>query len=196
MASNNEKDSSKDKTQFPVYKKTRLDLLIPYALNSRTHSDHQVAQIAASIREFGFTNPILIDESNGIIAGHGRILAARKLQFDEVPCIILSGLSDAQKRAYVIADNQLALNAGWDLEALRLEIEHLKSVEFDVELLGFDDAEMLNLLGDGIEESKAPTEDEYKEVYEVVVSCRDEAEQEAIFQMMTAKGLKCRVLSM
>lgn len=158
MASNNEKDSSKDKTQFPVYKKTRLDLLIPYALNSRTHSDNQVAQIAASIREFGFTNPILIDESNGIIAGHGRLLAARKLQLDEVPCIVLSGLSDAQKRAYVIADNQLALNAGWDLEALRLEIEHLKSVEFDVELLGFDEDFLLSL--DPIDETEGITDED------------------------------------
>lgn len=143
---------------FPVYKKTKVDLLIPYALNSRTHSDNQVAQIAASIREFGFTNPILIDESNGIIAGHGRLLAARKLQLDEVPCIVLSGLSDAQKRAYVIADNQLALNAGWDLEALRLEIEHLKSVEFDVELLGFDEDFLLSL--DPIDETEGITDED------------------------------------
>lgn len=143
---------------FPVYKKTKVDLLIPYALNSRTHSDNQVAQIAASIREFGFTNPILIDESNGIIAGHGRLLAARKLQLDEVPCIVLGGLSDAQKRAYVIADNQLALNAGWDLEALRLEIEHLKSVEFDVELLGFDEDFLLSL--DPIDETEGLTDED------------------------------------
>jgi len=137
--------NEQEKNTFPAYKKAKVELLIPYALNSRTHSDQQVAQIAASIREFGFTNPILIDENNGIIAGHGRLLAARKLQLDEVPCIVLSGLSDAQKRAYVIADNQLALNAGWDLETLRLEIEHLKSVEFDVELLGFDDDFLLSL---------------------------------------------------
>ena len=112
--------------------------MIPYALNSRTHSDNQVAQIAASIREFGFTNPILIDQSNGLIAGHGRLLAARKLELEEVPCIVLVGLSDAQKRAYVIADNQLALNAGWDIEMLKVEIDHLKSVDFDIDLLGFD----------------------------------------------------------
>jgi site-specific DNA-methyltransferase (adenine-specific) len=124
--------------KFPAYKKTKVSDLIPYALNSRTHSDDQVAQIAASIREFGFTNPILIDESNGLIAGHGRLLAARKLELEEVPSIVLSGLSDAQKRAYVIADNQLALNAGWDIERLKLEIDHLKSVDFDIDLLGFD----------------------------------------------------------
>jgi ParB-like chromosome segregation protein Spo0J len=92
----------------------RIDVLIPFAKNSRTHDDAQVAQIAASIREFGFTNPVLIDEANGIIAGHGRVMAARKLKLAEVPCIRLAHLTDAQKRAYVIADNKLALNAGWD----------------------------------------------------------------------------------
>ena len=91
--------------------------LIPYARNARTHSDAQVAEIAASIREFGFTNPILVDGDNGIIAGHGRLLAARKLGLAEVPVIELAGLSEAQKRAYVIADNKLALNAGWDTGA-------------------------------------------------------------------------------
>ena len=133
-----QKDNKILSDKFPVYKKTKVSDLIPYALNSRTHSDDQVAQIAASIREFGFTNPILIDESNGLIAGHGRLLAARKLELEEVPSIVLSGLSDAQKRAYVIADNQLALNAGWDIERLKLEIDHLKSVDFDIDLLGFD----------------------------------------------------------
>jgi len=120
--------------------------LIPYALNSRTHSDAQVAQIAASIKEFGFTNPILIDESNGIIAGHGRLLAAQKLSMSEVPTIELKGLSDAQKKAYVIADNQLALNSGWNVDMLKLEIEHLQSVDFDIALLGFDDDFMSGLL--------------------------------------------------
>ena len=99
-----------------------ISALIPFARNSRTHSDAQVAQIAASIREFGFTNPILIDGDKGIIAGHGRLQAARKLGLAEVPCIMLEGLTDAQKRAYVIADNKLALNAGWDIELLSSEI--------------------------------------------------------------------------
>src|SRR5687767_8533518 len=99
--------------------------LIPYARNARTHSDVQVAEIAASIREFGFTNPILVDGENGIIAGHGRLLAARKLGMSEVPVIELAGMSDAQKRAYVIADNRLALNAGWDTELLALEFSDL-----------------------------------------------------------------------
>jgi hypothetical protein len=120
--------------------------LIPFAKNSRTHDDAQVAQIAASIKEFGFTNPILIDEKSGIIAGHGRLLAARKLQLPTVPCIRLSHLSDAQKRAYVIADNKLALNAGWDDEMLALELGDLKDMEFDLSLTGFSTDEINALL--------------------------------------------------
>jgi ParB-like chromosome segregation protein Spo0J len=120
--------------------------LIPFAKNSRTHDDAQVAQIAASIKEFGFTNPILIDEQSGIIAGHGRLLAARKLQLTEVPCIRLNHLSDAQKRAYVIADNKLALNAGWDDEMLALELGDLKDMEFDLSLTGFSTDEINALL--------------------------------------------------
>jgi DNA modification methylase len=116
---------------------TSLDRLIPYARNSRTHSDEQVSQIAASIKEFGFTNPVLIDESGGIIAGHGRVMAARKLGLSEVPTLTLSGLSETQKRAYVIADNRLALNAGWDEEMLRVEFEALKETDFNLELTGF-----------------------------------------------------------
>ena len=119
-----------------------VEALIPYARNSRTHSDAQGAQIAASIREFGFTNPVLVDEANGIIAGHGRVLAARKLKMPDVPAIRLSHLTEAQKRAYVIADNKLALNAGWDIELLRLEINDLRGLEFDVALTGFSTEEL------------------------------------------------------
>ena len=122
---------------FPEYKTVKVANLVPYARNSRTHSAEQVAQIAASIREFGFTNPLLIDEQGGIIAGHGRLFAAQKLGFDEVPAITLQGLSDAQKKAYVIADNKLALNAGWDDEMLRVEFMELQEMGFDLELTGF-----------------------------------------------------------
>ena len=115
----------------------KLEDLIPYARNSRTHSEAQVAQIASSIREFGFTNPVLIDGSGGIIAGHGRILAARQLGMTQVPTITLDGLSEVQKRAYIIADNKLALNAGWDEEILALELEGLKLDGFDLEMTGF-----------------------------------------------------------
>lgn len=97
---------------------TSVEDLIPYALNSRTHSDEQVAQLSASIREFGFTNPVLIDDSNNLIAGHGRVLAARKLKMDTVPAIVVTGLDDRKRRALVIADNKLALNADWDIDAL------------------------------------------------------------------------------
>jgi len=119
-----------------------VENLIPYARNSRTHSDAQVAQIAASIKEFGFTNPVLIDEADGIIAGHGRLLAARKLGMTEVPCLRLGYLSEIQKRAYVIADNKLALNSGWDDEMLKLEFADLKEFGFDVTLTGFSDEEL------------------------------------------------------
>ena len=116
-----------------------VDDLIPYVNNSRTHSDEQVTQVAASIKEFGFTNPILIDENNGIIAGHGRLMAAKKLKLEQVPTITLVGLSDAQRKAYIIADNQLALNSGWDLDMLRVEFEQLQELDFDLSLIGFDE---------------------------------------------------------
>jgi site-specific DNA-methyltransferase (adenine-specific) len=120
--------------------------LIPYVKNSRTHSDEQVAQIAASIKEFGWTNPILIDGENGIIAGHGRLMAARKLGHIKVPTIELKDLTEAQKKAYIIADNRLALNAGWDNEMLKLEFDQLAELGFDLELTGFslDEIEALN----------------------------------------------------
>jgi DNA modification methylase len=120
--------------------------LLPYARNSRTHSAAQVLQIAASIREFGFTNPVLISPKNDIIAGHGRVMAARKLEIDKVPCIRLGHLTATQRRAYVIADNQLALNSGWDKETLALELIDLKTADFDLKILGFslDDLNALN----------------------------------------------------
>jgi len=111
--------------QFFEHKIVSVEDLIPYALNSRTHSDAQVAQLAASIREFGFTNPVLVDDANNLIAGHGRLLAARKLKMDQVPAIVVAGLDDRKRRALVIADNKLALNAGWDEDALRVELEDL-----------------------------------------------------------------------
>jgi len=126
------------------YKKT--EELIPYALNSRTHSEAQVAQIAASIREFGFTNPILLDGENGILAGHGRVMAARLLELDAVPTIEIAHLSEQQKKAYVIADNKLALNAGWDDEILKLELQSLNDTH--QVLTGFDASE-LNILFNG-----------------------------------------------
>ena len=123
-----------------------IEGLIPYARNARTHSDGQVAQIAASIREFGWTNPVLLDGDKGIIAGHGRVLAARKLGLTEVPCIELAWLSEAQKRAYVVADNKLALNAGWDEELLALELADLRDLSVDLATIGFSEGELQSLL--------------------------------------------------
>ena len=122
-----------------------LDKLTPYARNSRTHSDEQVAQLAASIREWGWTTPVLVDEDGGIIAGHGRVLAARQLGMAEVPVVVARGWSDAKRRAYVIADNKLALNAGWDAEMLSLELGELGELGFDLELTGFGEEEIKSL---------------------------------------------------
>jgi hypothetical protein len=136
--------------------------LIPYARNARTHSDAQVAQLAASIREFGFTSPVVIDEDGGILAGHGRVMALRKLGVEEVPCIEAAGLTQAQRRAYVLADNKLALNAGWDEDLLRVELEELTGLGFDLDLTGFDEAEVdALLLGEPEEEQSKGLSDAY-----------------------------------
>jgi len=132
--------------------------LIPYVNNSRKHSDKQVAQIAASIKEFGWTNPILVDGDNGIIAGHGRLMAARKLGMTEVPTIELSDLSESQKKAYVIADNNLALNADWDEALLKIELENLKDLSFDLDILAFDNEFLTNLLDENEDEENMYTQ--------------------------------------
>ena len=131
--------------EFFDNKVVKVGDLIPYALNSRTHSDAQIAQLAASIREFGFTNPVLIDKDKNIIAGHGRVLAARKLQIESVPCIVVTGLDDRKRRALIIADNKLALNAGWDEDALKIELEDL-AADYG-ELIGFSEEELILLAG-------------------------------------------------
>lgn len=130
-----------------------IEDLIPYARNARTHSPEQVAQIAASIKEFGFVNPVLLRDDNTIIAGHGRVLAARKLGLAEVPCIYLSHLTEAQARAYVLADNQLATHAGWEAEVLRLELDDLQGLGFEPSLLGFGDADLAAILGPTVEQT-------------------------------------------
>jgi ParB-like chromosome segregation protein Spo0J len=125
-----------------------IDRLIPYARNARTHSDQQVAQIAGSITEFGFLNPVLIDPDGGIIAGHGRVLAARKLGHTHVPVVILAHLNENQKRAFMLADNRLALNAGWDEQMLRLELEALAQAGCNLESTGFEQEELDRLLAE------------------------------------------------
>ncbi len=126
----------------------KIDQLTPYARNARTHSDAQIAQIASSIKEWGWTNPVLIDEGGDILAGHGRLAAARKLGITDIPCMVAEGWSDAQKKAYILADNQLALNAGWDIDMLKVEIGDLNVSGFDLGLIGFDDNMLANLLND------------------------------------------------
>ena len=149
----------------------KVDSLIPYINNSRTHSDEQVAQIAASIKEFGWTNPILVDGDNSIIAGHGRLLAARKLGYKEVPTIELADLTETQKKAYIIADNKLALNAGWDNEILSIELGSLQSANFDIELLGFDAIELSDLFEEQIKELKSNTEEIDPDEYDMNCKC-------------------------
>lgn len=136
------------KGQLLEYKLVEVDEIIPYINNSRTHTDDQISQVMASIKEFGFLNPILITEDNVITAGHCRFLAAKKLGFKQVPCIKEKYLSEAQRKAYVIADNKLALNAGWDNELLTIELSQLQGLDFDLDLLGFDDKELSKLFDD------------------------------------------------
>ena len=149
----------------------KVSSIIPYARNSRTHSDEQVSQIAASIKEWGFTNPILVDIDGEIIAGHGRLLAAQQLKLDEVPCITAVGWSDAQKKAYVIADNKLALNAGWDNEMLAIELINLEQEKFNIDLIGFD-VDELSKIFETDNSLDAPSEfDEYDDNIETDNQC-------------------------
>ena len=145
----------------PNYKTVLVSDLIPYARNSRTHSDVQVNKIASSIKEFGFLNPVLIDKDNGIIAGHGRVMAAQKLGLKEVPVLQIGHLSDTQKRAYIIADNRLALDAGWDEEMLRVEFAELADNGFNLELTGFELGQIEDIDSGVFGEERKMDEDKY-----------------------------------
>ena len=142
-----------------------VEKLIPYAKNARTHSDEQVAQIAGSIKEFGFNNPVLVDKDNSIIAGHGRVMAARKLGMDKVPVVILDHLTESQRKAYILADNRIALNASWDSKMLSSELEELEELGIDLSLLGFDDKEISKLLAPETSDGLVD-EDEVPEIQE------------------------------
>lgn len=166
-----------------------IDKLTPYARNSRTHSDAQVAQLAASIREWGWTTPVLIDEQGGIIAGHGRVLAARQLGMSDVPVVIATGWSDVKRRAYVIADNKLALNAGWDAEMLALELGELGELGFDLELTGFSDDE-INPIEEEIDTSPQLESREFR----VVVENLNEEQQAKLIEDLESKGFKCKAM--
>ncbi|MBY0548702.1 MAG: ParB/Srx family N-terminal domain-containing protein [Candidatus Obscuribacterales bacterium] len=150
-----------------------IEKLIPYVRNARTHSDSQVAQLAASMKEYGWTNPILLDETGGIIAGHGRVMAARKLELTEVPAIVLEGLTDVQKRALILADNQLALTSGWDINLLKLELQGLKDSGYNLDLLGFSPADVddyLNFDPTGLDDPESEPPEEKSEGSSDVVS--------------------------
>lgn len=144
---------AKNKSEWPAdhVERRSVDSLIPYARNARTHSDEQVAQLAASIKEWGWTTPVLVDEEGSIIAGHGRVMAARKLGIEEIPVMVARGWSEAQRRAYVLADNQLAANAGWDMDLLKVEIAELNIEGFDIDLIGFDDKTLAGLMSEETE---------------------------------------------
>jgi len=172
--------------------------LIPYARNARSHSEAQIKQIAAAMREFGWTNPVLLDEQDGIIAGHGRILAAELLKLDDyIPCIVLPGLSDPQKRALTISDNKIALNAGWDNEMLMMELGDITEDGFDLGVIGFTTQEMEALLGltTDAEAPAAGDEDAYKEQYAVMVLCKSEPDQERIYNELQAAGYDVKVVA-
>jgi ParB-like chromosome segregation protein Spo0J len=158
--------------EFPAYKTVPVADLIPYARNSRTHSEAQVAKIAASIREFGFLNPIIADGKNSIIAGHGRVLAAQKLGLTTLPVIEASHLTDAQRRAYVLADNRLALDAGWDNDLLKIELQDLEADGFDLSLTGFEVGE-LTALFDNVQFAPGTENDQGKldELAPKIVTC-------------------------
>jgi hypothetical protein len=167
--------------------------LIPYAKNSRTHSEGQIGQIAAAITEWGFANPILIAEDGTIIAGHGRVMAAKKLGLAEVPVMIARGRTDSQKRAFVIADNKITLNGGWDDTVLKAEFADLTQAGFDTALLAFAPGELVGIGPvDGIEDAPAS---KYSEQYGVIVICADEAGQKATYERLNSEGLNCKVVT-
>jgi hypothetical protein len=164
------------------YKKT--EDLEPYARNSRTHTKEQIEQIIKSINEFGWTNPILISEKNDIIAGHGRVLAAEKLGMKEVPCIQLSNLTETQRRAYVMADNKLALNAGWDDELLKLELHALNEADYDLSIIGFDASELSTIMFDDLisEDDKDDEETNFIVQYNIIFD--DQEQQDVWFEFI------------
>ena len=175
--------------------KIDIEKLIPYAMNARTHSDTQVAQIAGSIKEFGFNNPVLIDEDNGIIAGHGRVLASKKLGLKEVPCIRLGHLSDIQRRAFILADNKIALNSGWDYELLGMEMEKLSEENFRLELIGFDVNELNTILNieEELKEEKEIIDDGNRHL--LLVEFDNEIELQNLFNEMNERGFNCKIMN-
>jgi ParB-like chromosome segregation protein Spo0J len=184
-----------DPSNWPALNATLVDVekLLPYAKNSKKHPPEQVKEIVASIKQWGWTMPILVDETGTVIAGHGRLLAAKKLQLPKVPVVSAKGWSEAQKRAYVIADNKLTENGGWDKGVLADELAALKDLNFDLNLTGFDDKELDKLIGDPEDPDTGPQiGDDLK--YSVVVECQDELQQTELLDRFEKDGLKCKAL--
>jgi len=166
--------------------------LVPYAGNARTHPAKQVKQIMASIEEFGFTNPILVDDDGKIVAGHGRVLAAKELSMGQVPCINVAYLSDAQRRAYIIADNKIAANAGWDDELLAIELSDLATLGFDVQLTGFSEKDLKHLGVGGMGEGGDAPMEEPPTSWAVIIECTNEDQQVELIERLQTEGFKVR----
>ena len=177
-----------------AYKVVKLAVVQPYEGNPRTHSDEQVEQLRRSIREFGFTNPLLLDEQDCLIAGHGRLLAAEAEGLTELPAIVVAGLSDTQRRALVIADNRLALDAGWNQELLTAELRALQDASFDVSLVGFSGKEIDDLLGTDTPDAIEDGGIEYQEKFSVLIECDNEQHQKRTYDRLVEQGFTCKVL--
>lgn len=173
-----------------------IEELTPYINNSREHSVTQINQVAGSIREFGFVLPILIHSNGMIVAGHCRVAAAQKLKMKMIPCVLADHMTDLQIKAYVIADNQLALNSTWNDEMLGIEMGTLDDAGFDLQLLGFSKERLDEINGIIKLPDEQPTDQEYSTVFEVVVECDSEQHQESLYNRFKEQGLKCRILSM
>jgi len=166
----------------------KISDLIPYVNNARLHSDKQLKQISKSIKEFGFLNPVIVDSANGIIAGHGRVLAAKRLKIKEVPCIRAEHLTDVQKQAYILADNKLALNSSWDDALLQTELQTLKEMQFDFETIGFDDMpEFTPSLPDEDESNESP-----EEKLTLIITFKDQDEKQMLFDELRDRGFKVK----
>jgi ParB-like chromosome segregation protein Spo0J len=172
-----------------------IEKLIPYVNNARTHSDEQVDQIASSIKEFGFRSPVLVGKDNMIIAGHGRVLAAKKLGLKTIPYIDCSDMTEIQTKAYILADNRIALNAGWDAQMLSLEIQGLAVSDIDMQLLGFTDKELDQYLGNAEDDviGDETIDDGNKNL--LMVECITENELQQLFDEMKERGFECKILN-
>ena len=186
----------KDFQKLRSYKTVNLLDLQPYSMNSRIHSDQQINQIINSIKEFGFTNPCLIDEKNNLIAGHGRVEAAKKLGFIDIPCIVIDKLTEAQRKTLIIADNKLALNADWDFDLLKTEFEFLTNHDFNLELTGFDSKEIDAIFSESEEKDLTDYSDSFSEKHQVVIDCIGEREQKILYDRLTKEGYACKVMSL